>query len=217
MTQPIKFVVFDVGETLVDETRYWAEWADFIGVPRLTFMAVLGAIIVEGRHHREVFRRFRPDAEYAELYRRREASGWRYELRPDDFYPDAVPGLRALKAAGFKVGVVGNQPSACEASLKRLDIGLDLVGSSEAWGVEKPSAAFFERLIAEAGVTASAIAYVGDRPDNDVAAAKRSGLTSIFIKRGPWAWLHAAAPEAAMADLQVDDLDQLARHLLERR
>ncbi len=38
----MKAVVFDVGETLVDETRYWDEWADWLGVPRFTFFAVLG-------------------------------------------------------------------------------------------------------------------------------------------------------------------------------
>jgi hypothetical protein len=38
---PIRFVVFDVGEVLVDETRLWDEWADRLGVSRLTFSAVL--------------------------------------------------------------------------------------------------------------------------------------------------------------------------------
>ena len=30
----IEAVVFDVGETLVDETRPWGEWADHLGIPR---------------------------------------------------------------------------------------------------------------------------------------------------------------------------------------
>jgi hypothetical protein len=28
---PVTTVVFDVGETLVDETRHWGEWADWMG------------------------------------------------------------------------------------------------------------------------------------------------------------------------------------------
>ena len=28
----IKAVVFDVGETLIDETRIWSRWADRLGV-----------------------------------------------------------------------------------------------------------------------------------------------------------------------------------------
>lgn len=38
----IEAVVFDVGETLIDETRQWGEWADWLGVPRFTFLAALG-------------------------------------------------------------------------------------------------------------------------------------------------------------------------------
>jgi len=36
-------VVFDVGETLVDETRNWERVADACGVPRFTLMALVGA------------------------------------------------------------------------------------------------------------------------------------------------------------------------------
>ena len=39
----VRAVVFDLGETLVDETRVWGEWADTLGIPRLTFFAVLGS------------------------------------------------------------------------------------------------------------------------------------------------------------------------------
>src|SRR2546421_90534 len=40
----IRAVFFDVGETLVDETRQWGAWADWLGIPRLTCFAVLGAV-----------------------------------------------------------------------------------------------------------------------------------------------------------------------------
>jgi hypothetical protein len=39
----IKSVFFDVDETLVDETREYGTWADWLGVPRHTFSAVFGA------------------------------------------------------------------------------------------------------------------------------------------------------------------------------
>ncbi len=35
----IRSVVFDVGETLLDDTSEWGRWADWIGVPRHTFSA----------------------------------------------------------------------------------------------------------------------------------------------------------------------------------
>ncbi len=37
-------VVFDVGETLVDETGMWERAADAAGVPRFTLMGVLGGL-----------------------------------------------------------------------------------------------------------------------------------------------------------------------------
>jgi hypothetical protein len=49
----VRMAVFDVGETLVDETRYWCEWAEWLKVPKFTFLVVLGAVIASGRHHRD--------------------------------------------------------------------------------------------------------------------------------------------------------------------
>ena len=48
-------VVFDVGETLVDETRAWERIADVYGVPRFTLMALVGAAIQRGESHRQAF------------------------------------------------------------------------------------------------------------------------------------------------------------------
>jgi FMN phosphatase YigB (HAD superfamily) len=56
----LRAVVFDVGETLVDETAEYGAWADWLGVPRHTFSAVFGAVVARGGHHREAFQRFRP-------------------------------------------------------------------------------------------------------------------------------------------------------------
>ena len=56
----IEAVVLDVGETLVDETREYGTWADWLGIPRHTFSAVFGAVIALGMDYREVFQYFRP-------------------------------------------------------------------------------------------------------------------------------------------------------------
>lgn len=45
-------MVFDAGE--------WGAWADWIGVPRHTFSAVLGAVTAAGRDNAETFEYFRP-------------------------------------------------------------------------------------------------------------------------------------------------------------
>ena len=53
-------VVFDVGECLVDETREYGTWTDWLGVPRHVFSAVFGAVIARGLDYRETFQVFLP-------------------------------------------------------------------------------------------------------------------------------------------------------------
>lgn len=51
----VRVAVLDVGETLVDETRAWSVQAETVGVTRLTLFAALGALIVRGEDHRQVW------------------------------------------------------------------------------------------------------------------------------------------------------------------
>jgi FMN phosphatase YigB (HAD superfamily) len=51
----LKAVFFDVGETLVDEERYWRRIAEAIGVRPHVLWAALGATIARGEEHRRVF------------------------------------------------------------------------------------------------------------------------------------------------------------------
>ena len=53
-------VVFDVGECLIDETREYGTWADWLGVPRHVFSAVFGAVVARGLDYRETFQVFQP-------------------------------------------------------------------------------------------------------------------------------------------------------------
>jgi FMN phosphatase YigB (HAD superfamily) len=71
--------------------------------------------------------------------------------------------------------------------------------------VEKPSAGFFERVLAEAGRPAREVAYVGDRVDNDVAPALAAGMVAVHLRRGPWGYLHEPPPGA----IQIRSLDEL--------
>ncbi len=92
----------------------------------------------------------------------------------------------SLKDQGLFVGLAGNQPAHAEATLRALDLPVDVIGTSHGWGVAKPSPAFFERVVAAGGGDASSILYVGDRPDNDVRPALEAGMKTCLIRRGPW-------------------------------
>jgi HAD superfamily hydrolase (TIGR01509 family) len=143
-------------------------------------MGVLGGLAARAEHHSRAWEL---------LGVPHPPSTW----EPGDFYPDALPCLDELRSRGFLVGAVGNTPAGAEELLRD---HVDLVGSSERWGVEKPAPAFFERIVAESGFAAAEIAYVGDRVDNDVRPAIDAGMVAVHIRRGPWGHLFDAPPRA---------------------
>lgn len=205
----IKAIFFDVGETIVDETREYGTWADWLGVPRHTFSAVFGAVIARGGDYRETFQYFRPGFDlYAERERRAE-SGDPEGFSEENLYADARPCLAALREQGLLVGLAGNQTARAEKILRALDLPVDLIGTSDSWGVEKPSAAFFDRVVAEAGCPAGAVLYVGDRLDNDIKPAQAAGIPTALIRRGPWGYILQDQEAADRCLFQIDSLAEL--------
>jgi FMN phosphatase YigB (HAD superfamily) len=57
----------------------------------------------------------------------------------------------------------------------------------------------------------TAVAYVGDRLDNDVRPAAAAGLRAVWLRRGPWAAL--TTDEPTDADLVVDSLTELVERI----
>ncbi|WP_420098335.1 HAD family hydrolase [Corynebacterium sp.] len=195
----ISAIVFDVGETLVDESRAWTSQARKAGVPVFTFLAVFGSLIERAEDHRKIWGELGiPDPQSP------------LEITSDDLYPDALTCIESARAAGFIIGIAGNQPSGAARQLAQAGMTADFIASSAQWGVEKPSTAFFERTVDEAGVEAGSVLYVGDRLDNDVLPARRAGMQTAFLVRGPWGYVHDRWHEATLADYRVESLSELA-------
>jgi len=195
----VRAVFFDVGETLVNEEGYWGRVARLVGVPRHVVLAALGATIARGEPHGEVYSLLgveRPDAVGEVVYGRRE------------LYPDAVACLAHLQRDGYVVGIAGNQTEALERWARNEQLPVDVIGSSAAWGVEKPAGAFFERVVAEAGCEPGEVAYVGDRVDNDVVPAAGAGLVAVHVRRGPWGYLQRGAERARLTIDSLADLPE---------
>ena len=206
----INAVVFDVGETLVDETRQHGEWADWLGVPRHTFSAVFGGMVATGQEFRDALRLFKPDFDLPTERRRRAEAGSIDEFTEADLYPDTRPGLAALRDLGVWVGIAGNQPASAEGTLRAMDLPADLIATSAGWGVSKPDPRFFAHLIAAVPFPPGQIAYVGDRVDNDMKPARAAGLRTIHLRRGPWGFIWAHHPDlAASADWRVTSLAEI--------
>ncbi|QFZ23163.1 HAD family hydrolase [Saccharothrix syringae] len=208
-------VVFDVGETLLDDSREWGAWADWIGVSRHTFSTVLGAVTAAGRDNAETFQYFRPGFDVAHERRLREEAGVGERIEDGDLYPDARTGLARLRELGLWVGVAGNQTVRAAELLRGLNLPVDGLATSGEWGVAKPAPEFFERVVEMApAATAADVLYVGDHRDNDVVAAKAAGLRTALIRRGPWGYLWADDPLVRRdADWVIDSLHDLPKLL----
>jgi HAD superfamily hydrolase (TIGR01662 family) len=195
----LKAVFFDVGETLVDEERYWREIAEGVGVRPHVLWAAMGVTIARGEEHRRVF-------DYLGVEAIPAAPAY-YE--PGDLFPDALAAIAELRRRGLFVGVAGNQSAELEDWFAELGCEVDYVASSARLGVSKPDPAFFEALLEAAGCTASEAAYVGDRIDRDVGPARKVGMVAVHVRRGPWGYLQ----DASEADIRVDSLAELPEAL----
>jgi len=211
-------VVFDIGETLLDDSREFGAWADWLGVPRHTFSAVLGAVSSEGRNNAETFQYFRPDFDLAAERQRREDAGAGERYTEEDLYPDVRPALSLLRQMGLWVGVAGNQTARAGQILRDLNLPADLVATSGEWGVAKPDPAFFRQVIDVSPGEPHEIVYVGDHRDNDLGPAKAAGLRTAFIRRGPWGYLWAGDPKVReLATWRIESLEELPALIRESR
>jgi HAD superfamily hydrolase (TIGR01509 family) len=209
----LKAIFFDVGETLIDETRLMHIWADSLGVDRAEFLSVLDDVIFRNEPIRRVFERLRPGFDIAAARAQRRRDGTDFFIEARDLYADARPCLSALKAEGFFVGVAGNQPPTAKAALESFGLDAHLITTSAELGVDKPSPDFFQKVLALGGLRAEETAYVGDRVDNDVIPAQAAGMTAIFVERGPFGRVHARRGDAAGADIFVKSLAELPEAL----
>ncbi len=206
-----RWVVLDVGETLIDESRFWRAWADELGIPQMTFMSVFGAIVARGQGYQDLAGYFAIE----DWRRHREAVDARIGgFRREDLYPDAVPAIAALREGGYRVAVIGNQPADRHAQLQALGVAPDVMAMSEDMGVMKPDLDFFRvtlRLLGEPKPTT--VAYVGDRIDNDVVPSSATGMRAVWLRRGPWGVVPQEEP--GEASLVVDSLAELVERVEE--
>src|SRR4051794_16189080 len=98
-------VVFDFGETLIDESGAWERAAAAAGLTRFALMGVVGGLAARGEHHARAW----------ELLDARPAP---WSPSPDELYPDALPCLERLRTAGYRTGAAGNMPSEVEELLR---------------------------------------------------------------------------------------------------
>lgn len=206
----IRAVVFDVGECLVDESREYGTWADWLGVPGHTFSAMFGAVIARGLDYRETFQVFEPGFDLEKERQRRTEAAQPEWFGEDDLYSDVRPALHRLRQDGLWVGIAGNQTARAGGILRELRLPCDTVATSDDWGVSKPNPGFFRRMTEAAPCGAGETLYVGDRLDNDIVPAARLGIETALIRRGPWAMIQQDDRDTSrVPTMRIDSLREL--------
>jgi putative hydrolase of the HAD superfamily len=117
--------------------------------------------------------------------------------------PGAAEVVAALRARGFRVGVVSNADGRAAALLAAAGLAphLETIVDSHLEGIEKPDPEIFRRALARIDVPAARAVYVGDIFAIDVLGARAAGLSAILIdETGGYAGV--ACPRiAALAEL----------------
>ena len=199
---PVRWLFFDVGSTLVDETAaYDHRIREMIAGTEVTYE--------QFQRKREEFARqnMRGDLEAAAFFGLTKTPWHHEEERP---YPEAAGVLAALHERGYRIGVIANQSAGTADRLTAwgLMAHIDLVVASAEEGVAKPDPAIFRIALERAGCAPGEAAMIGDRLDNDIAPAKAVGMRTVWLPQGPAAW-QSVRRAAECPDKRVESLTEL--------
>ena len=107
---------------------------------------------------------------------------------PKDFIPfeDVIPALKALRSAGYRLGVLSNLRRNMDQLCHRLGFSpyLDFCLNSADVGAEKPNAPIFMAALESAATSPEQAMHVGDQYRSDVLGARAVGIHPVLIDRG---------------------------------
>ncbi|MFC9740808.1 HAD family hydrolase [Streptomyces noursei] len=101
-------------------------------------------------------------------------------------YPDVLPFVRRVRAAGYRVGVLSNSDGRQQRRrIAGLGLGpwLDAITVSGESGLAKPSPESFFLACDRLGTPPGRTVHIGDSLDNDAIGAQRAGLTAVWLRR----------------------------------
>ncbi len=158
------------------------------------------------------------EATFQEIATAYSDSFFDYPPRP---HPEGVAVLRGLQALGLKLGLISNTGMTPGVSFRRflaehgmLEYFAALTFSDEV-GMAKPSPQIFSLTLDELGATPAEAVHVGDHIFNDVAAARKCGLKTVWIEgfsARPDPTDSAARPDITISDLK-DTISAIQRFL----
>ncbi|MBQ7810537.1 MAG: HAD family hydrolase [Clostridia bacterium] len=205
----IKWIFFDVGSTLVDETKAYDHRArDMIEGTNITFSDFDGKRIELAKLG------FDGNSKAIEYFALKKTPWHSEDETP---FADAIEVLEYLKEHGYKLGVIANQNDGLTQRLKTWGMFecFDVIVSSSELGLAKPDRRIFEKALEWAGCQPENAVMAGDRLDNDIFPAKAIGMKTLWVKQGT-AKYQSADLANGTADWVVDNLTDL-KELFKKR
>lgn len=175
--QPFRWLFFDLGSTLIDETQVYRR--------RMEDMARASGLSVQEIFDAEVSLYRRNLLGEKELVRQLGLPKPTWYFEDERLYPDAIEVLSLLHQ-DYSIGILANQKAGAGERLQQMGIAehIDLLISSGEEGAAKPDPRIFQIALDRAGCRPEEAAMIGDRLDNDIAPAKALGMYTIWIRQG---------------------------------
>ena len=174
----VKWIFFDVGSTLVDETEAYDHRArEMIKNTDITFSEFDNKRIELAKLG------FDGNSKAIEYFGLKKTPWHSEDEVPFD---DAADTLTYLKSRGYKLGIIANQVAGTAQRLEAFGMleYFDVLATSAELGVAKPDKRIFEKALELAGCLPQDSVMVGDRLDNDISPAKASGMKTVWIRKG---------------------------------
>lgn len=201
MMDTIKWVFFDIGSTLVDEsTAYKNRIKRTIANTYVSYNEFYQRMVEISKHNQNAYNMV------IEEYGLTKAP-WNSD---DEFvYPEAENCLCEL-SKHYKIGIIANQNLGSEERLEKLGLlkYIDLVIASAEEGVAKPVLRIFQIALDRANCKPEEALMVGDRIDNDIVPANKIGMKTIWIKQGFGKYCEPKT-EKEQPDYTVKNLNEL--------
>ena len=205
ITNDIKWLFFDVGSTLIDESFVYENRMKCVAeTANVTFDYVLNTAIEFYKQN------IKGDLETMKLLGVGKPA---WTFKDERLYNDTEECLMLLSSK-YKIGIIANQSLGTAERLKSFGIlkYIDLVVASAEEGVAKPDKRIFEIALKRADCKANQAIMIGDRIDNDIVPAKKLGMGTIWIKQGFGRYWNFTNDEER-ADFEVNNLSELCRML----
>lgn len=167
----IEWLFFDVGFTLVDETKCYQNHAKRC----MELLVQRGIDITEQEYLHQMIEAskqgLKPIKTLRDKYQLPKVS-WEYD--GEVLYEDAIATLEEL-SQNYQLGIIANQGKGLIQRLKQYGLSayFDVIIASDEVGLKKPAAEIFQYALKEAKTLAEHSVYIGDRCDNDIIPAKK--------------------------------------------